>query len=91
MTYDWLSIPLLVDVILFGMAVEALWLFWRHRHRGLTGVPPLTLHLLSGALLLFAMKLALAAAPASLTASVLGLAGISHFWEMRRALSSHSD
>ena len=90
MTFDWLSIPLLVNAILFGMALEVLWLIRRHRREGLAGVPPLTLHLLSGALLLFAMKLALAAAPPPLTAAVLGLAGISHFWEMRKALLSHN-
>ena len=88
MTFDWLSIPLLVDAILFGMALETLWLVRRHRREGLAGTPPLTLHLLSGALLLLAMKLALAAAPPPLIAATLGLAGLSHFWEMRKALLS---
>ena len=88
MTFDWLSIPPLVDAILFGMALEALWLVRRHRREGLAGAPPLTLHLLSGALLLLALKLALADVPPPLIAAALGLAGLSHFWEMRKALLS---
>ena len=56
---DWLSIPRLVELILLGMAIEAIWLLWRHRRAGRRGAPPLLLHLISGALLLLAMKLAL--------------------------------
>ena len=67
MTFDWLSIPLLVDAILFGMALGSLVSSgigeraWRARHPNA--------HLLSGALLLLAMKLALAAAPPPLIAA----------------------
>lgn len=44
------------------------------------------LHLLSGALLLIAMRLALADAPPLLTAAVLGFAGIFHAIDIRKAL-----
>ena len=56
---EWLSIPRLVDLILLGMALEAFWLFRRHRKHDHPGAPPMLLHLISGALLLLAMKLAL--------------------------------
>ena len=87
---EWLSVPRLVDVILLGMAIEACWLFWRHRQQGRTGMPPLMQHLLSGALLLVGMKLALAAAPTPLIAAVLGLAGLSHAWDLYRSLLNHN-
>ena len=30
----WLTLPLLIDLILIGMALEAGWLIWRHRRAG---------------------------------------------------------
>ena len=60
---DWFTMAGLIDAILLGMMVEALWLFWRHRKAGLHGPPPLLLHLVSGALLLIAMKQALSNMP----------------------------
>lgn len=83
---EWLSIPRLIDLILLGMALEALWLRYRHQQQGHRGVPPVMLHLLSGALLLIAMRLALADAPPLLTAAVLGFAGIFHAIDIRKAL-----
>ena len=74
-----------VDAILFGMALGTL-VILATPTRGLCRT---TLTLLAISALLFAEEDW--PAPASLTASVLGLAGISHFWEMRRALSSYSD
>lgn len=85
---EWLSIPRLIDLILLGMALEALWLRYRHRQQGHRGVPPVMLHLLSGALLLIAMRLALADVPPLLTAAVLGFAGIFHAIDIRNALFS---
>ena len=83
---EWLSVPLLVDVILLGMAIEACWLFWRYRKQGGAGMPPFTLHLLSGALLLVGMKLALAASPPPLIVAALGLAGLSHAWDLYKTV-----
>ena len=85
---EWLSIPRLIDLILLGMALEALWLLYRHRQQGHRGVPPVMLHLLSGALLLIAMRLALADVSPLLTAAVLGFAGIFHAIDIRKALFS---
>ena len=85
---EWLSIPRLIDFILLGMALEALWLHYRNRQQGHRGVPPIMLHLLSGALLLIAMRLALANVPPLLTAAVLGFAGIFHAIDVRKALFS---
>ena len=75
----------LIDAILLGMMVEALWLFWRHRKAGLHGPPPLLLHLVSGALLLIAMKQALANMPDLFVAATLGVAGLAHLADLRTA------
>ena len=83
---EWLSVPRLVDVILLGMAVEAGWLFWRHRRLGLPGIPSLLLHLLSGASLLVAMRLALRSADPALIAAALGVAGITHAIDVVREM-----
>lgn len=83
---EWLSIPRLIDLILLGMVLEALWLR-RHSLRQIqSGTPPIVLHLASGALLLIAMRLALADVTPMLTAAVLGCAGILHFFDVRNAL-----
>ena len=86
---DWLSIPRLVELILLGMAIEAMWLSWRHRRAGRMGVPPLLLHLISGALLLLAMKLALTGAAPLMVAATLGMAGVSHAADLRSTLREH--
>ena len=86
---DWLSIPRLVELILLGMAIEAIWLSWRHRRAGRAGVPPLLLHLISGALLLLAMKLALTGAAPLMVAATLGMAGVSHAADLRSTLREH--
>jgi hypothetical protein len=86
---EWLSIPRLIDLILLGMACEALWLHNRHRQQGHCRVPHVMLHLLSGALLLIAMRLALSDVPPLLTAAVLGFAGLFHAIDIRKALFSH--
>ena len=83
---DWLSIPRLVDIILLGMAFEALWLQRRHRQGGGTGTPGIILHLASGALLLISMRLALTDYSPLLVAAILGCAGCCHFVDVRRAL-----
>ena len=75
---EWLSVPRLVDVILLGMAVEAGWLFWHHRRAGRSGTPLMLLHLISGALLLLAMKLALTDVAPIIVAATLGMAGLTH-------------
>lgn len=75
---EWLSVPRLVDVILLGMAIEAIWLLWRHRRAGRTGAPPLLLHLISGALLLLAMKFALTDVAPIIVVATLGMAGLTH-------------
>ena len=86
---DWLSIPRLVELILLGMAIEAVWLLWRHRRAGRTGAPPLLLHLISGALLLLAMKLALTGAAPLIVAATLGMAGVAHAADLRSTLREH--
>ena len=86
---DWLSIPRLVELILLGMAIEAMWLLWRHRRTGRTGAPPLLLHLISGALLLLAMKLALTGAAPLMVAATLGMAGVAHAADLRSTLREH--
>tara|TARA_B100000214_G_scaffold233500_1_gene170516 strand:+ start:80 stop:346 length:267 start_codon:yes stop_codon:yes gene_type:complete len=83
---DWLSISRLVDIILLGMALEAFWLLWRHRHAGVSEAPPMLLHLMSGALLLLAMKLALTGAPPMMVAATLGTAGLAHAADLRSFL-----
>tara|TARA_B100001057_G_scaffold316470_1_gene316614 strand:- start:823 stop:1089 length:267 start_codon:yes stop_codon:yes gene_type:complete len=85
---DWLSIPRLVDIILLGMALEALWLLRRHRRARVPGPPPVLLHLISGALLLLAMKLALTGAPPMMVAATLGTAGLAHAADLRSFLRS---
>ena len=87
---DWLSIPRLVDIILLGMALEAFWLLWRHRRAGAPGAPPMLLHLMSGALLLLAMKLALTGAPSIMVAATLGTAGLAHAADLRSFLKESS-
>ena len=82
---DWFTIAGLIDVILLGMTVEAIWLFWRHRKTGHHGPPPLLLHLVSGALLLMAMKQALADVPDLFVAATLGVAGLAHAADLRSA------
>jgi len=83
---DWLSISRLVDIILLGMALEAFWLLWRHRRAGASEAPPMLLHLMSGALLLLAMKLALTGAPPTMVAATLGTAGLAHAADLRSFL-----
>jgi len=87
---DWLSIPRLVDIILLGMALEAFWLLWRHRRGGASGAPPMLLHLISGALLLLATKLALTGAPPMMVAATLGTAGLAHAADLRSFLKESS-
>ena len=81
---EWLSIPRLVDLILLGMALEAFWLFRRHQRAGHAGAPPMLLHLISGALLLLAMKMALTGAPPMMVAAILGTAGLAHACDLYR-------
>ena len=83
---DWLSIPRLVDIILLGMAHEALWLLWRHQRARASGSPAMLLHLMSGALLLLAMKLALTGASPMMIAATLGTAGLAHAADLRSFL-----
>jgi len=79
----WLTLPLLIDLILIGMALEAGWLIWRHRRAGASGLPPFLLHVLSGLLLLVAARLALQSIDFQIVASVLGLAGVIHFMDLK--------
>jgi len=79
----WLTLPLLVDLILLGMLCEAGWLVWRHWRLDMRGVPPFLLQVMSGILLLLAMKLALQTTDVRVIASVLGLSGIIHFFDLR--------
>ena len=83
---EWLSIPRLIDLILLGMALEALWLRHQSLLLGQRGIPPILLHLASGALLLIAMRLALTDVSPMLTATALGCAGVLHFLDVRNAL-----
>lgn len=86
---DWLSISRLVELILLGMTIEAIWLLWRHRRAGRAGAPPLLLHLISGALLLLAMKLALTGAAPLIVAAALGMAGVAHAADLKATLREH--
>jgi hypothetical protein len=79
----WLTLPLLIDLILIGMALEAGWLIWRHRRAGASGLPPFLLHVMSGLLLLAATRLALQSTDLQVVAGVLGLAGIIHFMDLK--------
>ena len=85
---DWFTIAGLIDVILLGMMIEALWLFWRHRQAGLHGPPRLLRHLVSGALLLIAMKQALSNRRGLLVAASLEVAGLAHLADLRTASNS---
>ncbi len=84
----WLTLPLLVDLILLGMLCEVGWLFWRHWRLDIRGVPPFLLHVMSGILLLLAMKLALQTTDVRVVASVLGLSGIIHFFDLKSNAST---
>ncbi len=84
---DWVSIPGLINLILFGMMLEAGWLFWRHRQLGKSGIPPMLLHLMSGARLLFAKKHAQSGGPLMTVAGTLGLAGQAHLADLRISLT----
>ena len=83
---DWLSVPRLVDIILLGMALEAFWLLWRHQRARASGSSAMLLHLMSGALLLLAMKLALTGASPMMIAATLGTAGLAHAADLRSFL-----
>ena len=83
---DWVSISALINLILFSMMVEATWLIWRHHKSARTGVPSMLLHLMSGALLLLAMQLALIDAPEIAVAGTLGMAGLAHLADLRANL-----
>ena len=80
---DWVSIAALINLILFSMMVEATWLIWRHHKLARTGVPSMLLHLMSGALLLLAMQLALAGTSELVVAGTLGMAGVAHLADLR--------
>jgi len=80
---DWVSISALINLILFSMMIEAAWLIWRHHKLARTGVPSMLLHLMSGALLLLAMQLALVGAPELAVAGTLGMAGVAHLADLR--------
>jgi len=84
----WLTLPLLVDLILLSMLCEVGWLFWRHWRLDMRGMSPFFLHVMSGILLLLAMKLALQATDVRVIASVLGLAGIVHFFDLKSNAST---
>ena len=86
---DWLSIPRLVDIILLGMALEAFWLLWRHQRARACGSSAMLLHLMSGALLLLAMKLALTGASPMMIAATLGTAGLAHAADLRSFLRDY--
>jgi len=84
----WLSLPLLVDLILLGMVCEAAWLIWRTQPGTLTTLPPLLLHVVSGGLLLIAMKMALSGTSTGIVALGLGLAGVTHIIDLRLSLKN---
>ena len=84
---EWLSVSRLVDIILLGMAVEAYWLFGRHRRLGLPGMPTIFFHLLSGAFLLIAMKLILANADELHIMAALGISGVAHATDIVKEMS----
>ena len=69
------------------MTIEAAWLIWRHQNSTRTGAPAMLLHLMSGALLLLAMQLALAGASELVVAGTLGMAGVTHLADLRVNLS----
>jgi hypothetical protein len=79
----WLTLPLLIDLILIGMALEAGWLIWRHHRAGASGLPPFLLHVMSGLLLLAATRLALQSTDLQIVAGVMGLAGVIHFMDLK--------
>ena len=83
---DWLSIPRLVDIILLGLALEAFWLLWRHQRARASRLSAMLLHLISGALLLLAMKLALTGTSPMMIAATLGTAGLAHAADLRSLL-----
>jgi len=83
---EWLSIPRLIDFILVGLALEALWLLMRHFKKNETGVPPMLLHVVSGGCLLLAMKLSLTSHPATSVALIMGVAGATHVADLALAL-----
>ena len=80
---DWVSISALVNLILFGMTMEAAWLIWGHQKSARNRVPSMLLHLMSGALLLLAMQLALAGTSELVVAGTLGMAGVAHLADLR--------
>jgi hypothetical protein len=84
---DWVSIYALINLILCSMTIEAAWLIWRHQNSTSTGAPAMLLHLMSGALLLLAMQLALAGVSELVVAGTLGMAGITHLADLRVNLS----
>ena len=69
------------------MTIEAAWLIWRHQRSTRAGAPAMLLHLMSGALLLLAMQLALAGASELVVAGTLGMAGVTHLADLRVNLS----
>ena len=83
---DWLPIPLLLNIILLGMALEAFWLLRRHQRARASGSPVMLLHLMSGALLLLAMRLTLTGASPMMIAATLGTAGLAHAADLRSLL-----
>ena len=83
---EWLSIPRLIDFILVGLALEALWLLARHFKKNETGVPPMFLHIVSGGCLLLAMKLSLTSHPTTSVALIMGAAGVTHVADLALAL-----
>ena len=84
---DWVSISTLINLILCSMTIEAAWLIWRHQRSTRAGAPAMLLHLMSGALLLLAMQLALAGASELVVAGTLGMAGVTHLADLRVNLS----
>ena len=82
-----MTLPALVDLILVGMVCEAGWLIWQHNRADVPGLPPLLLHVGSGFLLLLVMKLILQGRDLSLAPMLLGLAGVTHFFDIRKILS----
>lgn len=84
----WASLHALVNLILLLLAAEALWLTVRHRRAARAGAPPLLLHLISGALLLLALKLVLVETQPLLVMGVLGVAGLAHLADLRITLKA---
>ena len=73
-----ISIPILLNFIFLGIGLEALWLIRRQIAIGRTKVQSQLLNLGSGALLLVAMKLALADHNSMYVGAALGAAGLAH-------------